>query len=133
MKYKQIKITVDGVIIDNNNIILIRRKNPPYKNKWALPGGFVEYGEKTEKAVLREIFEETSLKTEILNMIGVYSDPSRDPRGHTISVVYLLKNLSGILKGGDDALEAKYFDVDDLPDLAFDHDKIINDAIKRCK
>jgi len=133
MKYKQIKITVDGVIIDNNNIILIRRKNPPYKNKWALPGGFVEYGEKTEKAVLREIFEETGLKTEILNMIGVYSDPSRDPRGHTISVVYLLKNLSGILKGGDDALEAKYFDVDDLPDLAFDHDKIINDAIKRCK
>lgn len=133
MSYKSPNLTVDGVILRKREILLIKRGNEPFKNKWALPGGFVEYGEKTEDAVLREILEETGLKTSIKNIVGVYSDPDRDPRGHTVSIVYLLESCGGSLKGGDDASDAKFFNVEDLPDLAFDHDLIIKDVLKRCK
>ena len=127
MEYKKPSITVDGAIVKNNSILLIKRKNNPYKNCWALPGGFVEYGERTEDAVIREINEETGLKTCIKKLIGVYSDPNRDPRGHTISVVYLLKITGGELKSGDDAADAEFFDFNSLPKLSFDHDIIISD------
>ena len=133
MRYKTPKLTVDGIIIKNNEILLIKRKNPPYKNKWALPGGFVEYGEKTEEAVLREIFEETGLKTDVDKLLGVYSDPNRDPRGHNISIVYILKNCKGKLISGDDASDAKFFNINQLPCLAFDHEIIINDFIERSR
>jgi len=131
MNYKNPKLTVDGVIIKGNKIVLIRRKNKPFKDKWALPGGFVDYGETVENAIIREINEETSLKVKIKDLIGIYSNPNRDPRGHTISIVYLLEIKSGILKSGDDASDAKFFNLDNLPDLSFDHDKIINDVIRR--
>jgi 8-oxo-dGTP diphosphatase len=130
MQYKSPKITVDGVIIHNKQILLIKRKNHPFKSKWALPGGFVEYGEKTEDAVLREIFEETGLLTKIDFLLGVYSDPDRDPRGHIISIVYKLEKIGGDLRSGDDAIETKFFKLNNLPELAFDHYKIIKD-IKR--
>jgi len=130
MKYKSPKLTVDGILLKKGEILLIKRKNPPFKNSWALPGGFVEYGEKTEDAVLREVFEETGLKTTIKKLIGVYYDPDRDPRGHTVSIVYLIEEQSGELLGGDDALEAKFFKVKKLPTLAFDHGKIIEDLLK---
>jgi len=130
MKYKSPKLTVDGILLKKGEILLIKRKNPPFKDNWALPGGFVEYGEKTEDAVLREFFEETGLKTKINKLIGVYSDPDRDPRGHTISIVYLVEEKGGELIGGDDALEAKFFNVKKLPTLAFDHGKIIEDLLK---
>ncbi|MEF8848611.1 MAG: NUDIX hydrolase, partial [Candidatus Thermoplasmatota archaeon] len=116
-----------GIILKNNKILLIKRKNPPFQNQWALPGGFVEYGEKTEDAVKREIYEETNLKTKILKLLGVYSDPNRDPRGHTISIVYQLRILEGKVSGGDDAAEAKFFKINNLPKLAFDHSKIISE------
>ena len=131
MDFKSPKLTVDGIIIEDKKILLIKRKNNPFKEKWALPGGFVEYGEKTEDAVIREIFEETGLKTKIKDLIGVYSDPDRDPRGHTVSVVYLLDVYSGVLKSGDDASEARFFDLKDLPELSFDHDIIIKDVAVR--
>ena len=133
MAYKSPNLTVDGVILKNEDVLLINRKNKPFKGKWALPGGFVEYGEKTEDAVLREILEETGLKTSIKNLVGVYSDPRRDPRGHTVSVVYLLDVCSGCLSSGDDASDAKFFNLDHLPELAFDHDDIIKDVLKRCE
>ena len=117
--------------LNEDKILLIKRKNNPYKNKWALPGGFVEYGERVENTVVREVLEETGLKTTVKEIIGVYSDPNRDPRGHTITIVYLLDFINGELKSGDDAADAKFFNLDDLPDLAFDHDKIINDIIRR--
>ena len=120
-------------ILKDEKILLIKRKNPPFKDKWALPGGFIEYGEKTEYAVKREILEETGLKTEIIDILGVYSDPNRDPRGHTVTVVYMLNICGGLLKSGDDASEAVFFDVDSLPGLAFDHDKIIKDFLGRFK
>ena len=133
MKYKSPKLTVDGILFTDQSILLIRRKNPPFKDSWALPGGFVEYGETTEDAVKREFFEETGLQVDIIELVGVYSDPSRDPRGHTISIVYLLKKMSGMPKGGDDACDAKFFEVSNLPPLAFDHDIIIKDVIRRNK
>jgi len=129
MDYKSPKLTVDGIVLKDGKILLIKRKKQPFENMWALPGGFVNYGEKTENAVIREMFEETGLKTKINHLVGVYSDPNRDPRGHTVSVVYLLDVYEGKLKGGDDALEAKFFDLNNLPDLSFDHENIIKDAI----
>ena len=130
MSFKNPKLTVDGAIIKEDMVLLIKRKNDPFKGKWALPGGFVEYGETVEDAVIREINEETGLRTNIKKIFGIYSDPNRDPRGHTISIVYLLDILSGKLKGSDDASEAKFFKLDRLPDLSFDHKNIINDILR---
>ena len=127
--YKNPSPTVDGIIIEDNEILLIERSNPPFKGEYALPGGFVEYNEKVEDAVVREIEEETGLKTEIMSLVGVYSDPDRDPRGHTISTVYTLKITGGELVSGSDAENAKFFPLNDLPELAFDHSKIISDFL----
>ena len=133
MEYKNPKLTVDGVVIKNSKILLIRRKNEPFKGKWSLPGGFVEYGETVENAVVRELSEETNLSVGIKELLGVYSSPDRDPRGHTVTVAFLMDVVSGDAKGGDDADEAKFFELQSLPELSFDHDKIIKDAIKRLK
>ena len=131
MDYKSPKLTADGAIIKDGKILLIERKNEPFKGKWALPGGFVEYGEKVEDAVVREVNEETGLDTKIIDIVGVYSDPSRDPRGHVVTVVYLLDILDGKIKGSDDAADAKFFDMKDLPELAFDHNVILKDITRR--
>jgi len=130
MSYKSPKLTVDGVVINQDSLLLIERKNSPYQGKWALPGGFVEYNEKTTDAAIREVFEETGLMTTIQSLVGVYSDPNRDPRGHTVSVVYLLKKSGGALHADDDAAKARFFPLDDYPNLAFDHDEITKDAIQ---
>ena len=133
MRYERPVVTADGIIIKNRQILLVKRKNPPFKGKWALPGGFVEYREKTEDTVIREVLEETGLKTKINQLAGVYSDPDRDPRGHTITIVYNLNIVNGELISGDDAKDAKFFELNRLPDLAFDHAQIINDYMKRSK
>jgi len=131
MIYKTPKITVDGIIKKGNEILLIKRRNIPFKNSWALPGGYLEYNEKTEDAVIREIFEETGLFTEIINLIGVYSDPKRDPRGHTVSIIYELRIIKGKLESGDDATDVNFFNLNNLPDnLSFDHKKVIKDYIR---
>lgn len=121
------KLTVDAVTILNRKVVLIRRKNPPYQGMFALPGGFVEIGETTENAVLRELEEETGLSAEIVKLLGVYSDPDRDPRGHTVSVCYLVIG-NGKPTADTDAKEIGIFDITDIPELAFDHNKIINQA-----
>lgn len=122
-------LAVDAVIFLKDEIVLIRRKNPPYEGHYALPGGFVEVGETTEDAVRREAKEETGLDIELLCLVGVYSDPSRDPRGHIVSVCYLAQG-NGELKSGSDAKSAEIFRPDNLPALAFDHEKIIGDALR---
>jgi 8-oxo-dGTP diphosphatase len=127
MKPQTPSLTVDIIILFKNGLVLVQRKNPPYQGKFALPGGFVEIGESTEKAAAREAFEETGLSIEIIKLIGVYSDPHRDPRGHTVSVCYLAKG-SGIIKSGSDAASAELFELDSIPKMAFDHNKMINDA-----
>ena len=131
MDYKSPKLTADGAIFKDGKIVLIKRKNEPFKGKWALPGGFVEYGEKVEDAVIREVKEETGLSTKIIDIVGIYSDPNRDPRGHIITVVYLLDIIGGELKGNDDAAEAKYFDINDLPELSFDHNIVLKDVMRK--
>ena len=111
--------------------MLIRRKNPP--PGWALPGGFIDYGESTEAAAVREALEETSLNVHLIELFHVYSDPTRDPRQHTIATVFIAK-ASGVPYGADDAAEAAVFYQHTLPTpLAFDHAKILADyfAYKR--
>lgn len=128
---KRIAVTVDGVLIDGERILLIRRGNDPFKGLWALPGGFVEYGETTEHAAVREVEEETGLRCEINRLVGVYSAPDRDPRGHTISIVYVMSVREGEMKAGDDAAGAEWHNLAELPEeIAFDHSDIIRDALK---
>jgi ADP-ribose pyrophosphatase YjhB (NUDIX family) len=115
---------------EKNSIVLIKRKNPPYG--WAIPGGFVDYGESLESAAVREALEETSLKVELLYQLGAYSDPARDPRYHTISVVFVAE-ATGEPEAADDAKEIGVFTRCSLPDnMAFDHAKIIQDYFKKC-
>lgn len=116
--------TVDVIIEFEGGVVLILRKNPP--PGWALPGGFVDYGETVEAAAQREAREETNLDLKDLMMFSVYSDPARDPRQHTITTVFTARG-TGVLRGGDDASEARVFDLQDLPDLAFDHHRILQD------
>ncbi|HEY9207032.1 MAG TPA: NUDIX hydrolase [Candidatus Methanoperedens sp.] len=120
-------LTVDALIIFEGKLVLIRRKNPPFKDQFALPGGFVEVGETVETAAAREAKEETGLDIKIVKLLGVYSDPLRDPRGHTVSVCFLAKGR-GNLKAGSDAKDTGLFSLNELPELAFDHKKIIEDA-----
>ncbi len=121
--------TVDVIIYDEKlGIILIERKNVPLG--FALPGGFIDYGECAEHAAIREMQEETSLKVELCGLLGVYSDPKRDIRFHTMSMAYVAKALDiSVLCAGDDAKTAAFFQLDNLPSLAFDHAKIIQDFI----
>lgn len=131
MKTK-LKCTVDLIVPYKEGIVLIKRKYKPFKDHWALPGGHLNIGLETlEQAAVRELFEETSLKTnpKKIRLIGVYSDPKRDPRGHAISNVYLVKKYSGTLCANDDAKEVRVFKK--LPKkLAFDHEKILEDYLK---
>lgn len=122
-------LATDAVLLKGREVLLIRRGRDPFKGSWALPGGFVEVGERVEDACRRELVEETGLRGDVVDLLGVYSDPARDPRGHTVSVVYVCK-VGGIVQveAGDDAEEAKWFSLDAPPALAFDHARILDDA-----
>jgi ADP-ribose pyrophosphatase YjhB (NUDIX family) len=122
--------TVDIIIeVESKGIILIKRKNPPYG--WAIPGGFVDYGESLEEAALREAKEETDLDVERLRQFHTYSDPQRDPRHHSISTVYVAKGR-GKPRAKDDAIEIGIFTESSLPDdIAFDHRSILKDYFNR--
>lgn len=127
-------LTVDAVILVNNenDIILIRRKNPPFQNMLALPGGFVDLGEKVEDACIREAYEETNINITIIKLIGVFSKPNRDPRGHTVSIAYLCKpkTKSEKPKAKDDASALEIIPLIKIPSLkfAFDHLEIIKSS-----
>jgi 8-oxo-dGTP diphosphatase len=128
--HRCIGLTVDAVIVYNNGVVLIKRKNEPFKDHYALPGGFVEYGETVEEALTREVKEETGLDVRPVKLVGVYSRPDRDPRGHTVTVAFLCIG-EGELKAGDDAKDVFIFPVEEalkLP-LAFDHKEILKDAL----
>lgn len=147
--YPRPMLTVDTVVLTREaapSILLIQRANPPFAGAWALPGGFVDEGETVAQAAPRELGEETGLLVESremlgeerglqvapLEMLGVYDTPGRDPRGWTVSVVYLARIPARVeVKGGDDAKDARWFAVDKLPELAFDHAVIVADALKR--
>ena len=123
------KLLVDTVVpSEAGEILLIRRASDPYEGQWALPGGFVEVGETLENAASREAEEETGLKVEIVRLVGVYSDPDRDPRGHNVSCAYLARVREGEPEAATDAAEVAFLDPSTV-DLAFDHEKIIADAL----
>ena len=122
-------VAVDIIIeVVDRGIVLIERKNPPHG--WALPGGFVDYGESLEKAAVREAEEETSLDVQLMEQFYTYSDPSRDPRHHTISMVFIAR-ASGEPRGADDAKTARLFTEDNLPSsVVFDHLQILRDYFR---
>ena len=131
MGYEQPQIAVDCVVFNKvGNLLLIRRRNAPFKDKHALPGGFVNVGETTEAAARRELVEETGLKVKTITLIGVYSDPKRDPRGHTISIAYLAVTTHPAKpRAGDDAAAAAFVADWRGLKLAFDHNTIVRDTL----
>lgn len=122
------KIMVDVVIPSEEGVLLIRRGSGPYEGMWALPGGFVEVGETVENAAVREAKEETNLDVELERLVGVYSEPDRDPRGHNVSVTFLARVTGGDPEAATDADEVSVLDPSEV-ELAFDHRKIIEDAL----
>jgi ADP-ribose pyrophosphatase YjhB (NUDIX family) len=129
MEYRNPIPTVDIIIEYKGGIVLIKRKNEPVG--WAIPGGFVDYGETLESAAVREAKEETNLDVELIRQFHTYSDPKRDPRRHTISTVFIAKGY-GELKPGDEALEAGVFTEANLPEpIVFDHKEILRDYFSR--
>ena len=121
-------LVVDVVIQTPHGVVLIKRRNEPYKEKWAIPGGFVHYGERVEDAAVREAWEETGLRIDLLKLVGVYSDPKRDPRGHVVSACFLAERAGGKLRAASDAEEVKIFKRIPWRELAFDHAQILKDA-----
>ena len=123
------KLMVDVVIPSERGVVLVRRGSEPYEGQWALPGGFVEVGETVRQAAVREAEEETGLDVEISRLVGVYSEPDRDPRGHNVSVAFLASVLSGSMQAASDAAEVEVLDPSSV-ELAFDHARIISDAME---
>jgi 8-oxo-dGTP diphosphatase len=127
-------LTVDVVVVTEAaapSLLLVQRRYPPFAGEWALPGGFVEEREQVVDAAPRELAEETGLSVGSLRLLGVYDTPGRDPRGWTVSVVYVASRAEqAIVSGADDARDARWFHADDLPKLAFDHALIVDDALR---
>jgi 8-oxo-dGTP diphosphatase len=126
-------LTVDVVAFAGEpprSVLLVERGNEPFAGAWALPGGFVEAGERVLVAAARELHEETGIEAGRLELLGIYDTPGRDPRGPTVSVVFVLRSDTELhARGGDDAASARWFPVDELPALAFDHPMVVADAI----
>lgn len=127
--FKNPTLTTDGIVLVDGQLVLIRRGKEPGKGKYALPGGFVEYGETLEECIVREVYEETGLRAEVLDLVGTYSDPGRDPRGHIVTALFHLRVRGGQLKAGDDADGISLHALDRLPELAFDHQGMVSDFL----
>ncbi|MFX0056423.1 MAG: NUDIX domain-containing protein [Promethearchaeota archaeon] len=130
--YRNPSPAVDVAVVDGEMLLLVKRGRDPYKDSWALPGGFVEYGETVEEAAAREVLEETGIRVTLEAILGVYSDPRRDPRGHTITTVFIARPVAGEPVAGDDAAEASWVSLESLEAnmLAFDHSKIAEDLMQ---
>jgi ADP-ribose pyrophosphatase YjhB (NUDIX family) len=130
--YKNPIPTVDAIIHRHSSILLVKRKKDPYKNCFALPGGFVNEGETIEDAIMREVYEETSLEVYPIDILGVYSDPTRDPRGHMLTVVFIVLVVKGGNPiAGDDAQEISWIPISKINEIeiAFDHKLLIQDFL----
>jgi 8-oxo-dGTP diphosphatase len=136
-KYPRPAVTADCVVITKEagpKVLLIERGDEPFKGCWAFPGGFMNMDETTEQCAIRELEEETGLKVSEVHQIGAYSKVNRDPRGRTVTVAYLaIIDAPMAVSGQDDAAKAQWFPLSTLPELAFDHDEIMWDAIKKYK
>ncbi|GEP51743.1 NUDIX hydrolase [Flavobacterium noncentrifugens] len=136
MRISKIFVTVDVVLIksteNSQQLLLIQRKKEPFQNFWALPGGFVDENEDLETAALRELSEETGIQISSATQLKAFGKPHRDPRGHMVSVVFFaFADENAVAVAADDAFDAKWFSLNDLPKLAFDHDEIINFALSK--
>lgn len=125
-------LTADGILVVGDKLMLVKRKQEPFKGRYALPGGFVEYGERVEDCIMREFAEETGLKVGIERLLGVYSAPGRDPRGHTVTTVFVLLPKGGTLSDSEETT-AQWVRLSDMPSLAFDHDAIVADYLRSVK
>lgn len=123
-------LAADIIVVTDKKVLLIKRKNPPFKGMYALPGGFINYGESGEDAALRELKEETSVSGKSIQLFGVYSKMGRDPRGHTVSLVYEVKAKSSKYSAGSDAADARFFPLKKLPKLGFDHALVLKEYVK---
>ena len=136
-KYPRPAVTADCIVITKEaepKVLLIERGDEPFKGCWAFPGGFMNMDETSEQCAIRELEEETGLKVSEVHQIGAYSKVDRDPRGRTVTVAYLtIIDAPMAVKGQDDAAKAQWFPLSTLPELAFDHDEIMWDAIKKYK
>lgn len=136
-EYPRLMLTVDAVVFRLNGedleVLLIQRKHDPFAGMWALPGGFVDMDETVEQAVVRELEEETGLRLDNLKQLFTFSEIGRDPRGRTVSVTFFgMADLNNSrVSGGDDASDAQWFPMDQLPELAFDHIKAVDMALKK--
>ena len=130
-------LTVDAVVFDTSGnipkVLLIKRGNEPFKGKWAFPGGFVDMDEELEDAAARELAEETGMTGVKLQQMHTFGKCGRDPRGRNISVMFIGITKDNKIKGGDDAAEAKWFDIDKLPPMGFDHNDVAAVAIEKLK
>jgi 8-oxo-dGTP diphosphatase len=138
-EYPRPAVTTDCIIFGFDagelKVLLIERGIEPFKGKWAIPGGFLNQDESSENCAKRELFEETGLKDLFMEQLYTFSDPGRDPRGHTVTVAYfaLVKLSDYIVKAGDDAQNAQWFPISQVPPLAFDHDRILQVALSRLR
>lgn len=136
-RYPHPAVTADCVIFgyDDNNIkvLLIQRGNEPYKGHWAFPGGFMNIDETAEQCALRELEEETGLKDVKVEQFYTFTDVNRDPRERVISIAYFGKIQLSNVKGSDDADDAQWFSLDEIPNLAFDHDLVLSKALEKIK
>ena len=132
-EYPRPMLTADCVVVrPSGEVLLVRRGNEPFKGCWALPGGFMEMDETIEHCAVRELMEETGIEADesMLILVGVFSAPGRDPRGRTVTAAYLVRADIGEAKAGDDAAEVRWWPLNALPPLAFDHDAVIAAAIR---
>lgn len=136
-KYPHPAVTADCIVFnregDTISVLLIKRRNEPYKDCWAFPGGFINIEESAEDAAVRELKEETGLEISVVEQLKAYSDPSRDPRERVITIAFIAESKIKDVKGGDDAKEARWFDITNLPALAFDHQTILQDAFDKLR
>ena len=120
-------VTVDGLVAQDGKLVAVIRRHPPIQGMPALPGGIEQHGETFDTAEDREVREETGLETRIVRLVGVYSDPSRDPRGHTVTAAYALERTGGELRAASDAKAIVLLDPERLPAMAFAHAQIVAD------
>ena len=135
--YPRPAVTADSVVFCNGSdglsVLLIERMNEPFKGCWAFPGGFMEMEEDAEDCAKRELKEETGLEIRTMRQLGAFTDVNRDPRGRTVSIAYYAVIEKSEVKGADDAIQARWFPIDSIPPLAFDHDKILRMALEEIK
>ncbi len=124
------RLMADAIVLHEDKLVLVRRRKEPFRGMYGIPGGFVELRETPEEAAIRETFEETSLRVRVERLLGVYGDPKRDPRGHLVSVVYVVRSYEGEPRAGDDVDDIRLIPpFDDMPKLAADHNRIILDYL----